>query len=81
MKRLTKKAWFGPKKLIGWGWAPASWEGSAVVIVYLILIFIAIHFLQNAILRKELVLGLTLILILVIILTGDRPGGATWQKK
>jgi len=42
MKRLTNKPWFGPKRLIGWGWAPTSWEGGVVAITYLV--FVALTF-------------------------------------
>lgn len=32
-----KKIWF-VRKAYGWGWAPASWEGWFVLLVYLVLI-------------------------------------------
>jgi hypothetical protein len=45
MKRITKKSWFGPKK-VGWGPAPKSWEGWLVILVWwvsLILILLYLH--------------------------------------
>ena len=33
--RVTKKAWFGPKGLVGWGWNIVSWEGGLVTFLFL----------------------------------------------
>ena len=30
MAVLTKKAWFGPKRYVGWGWTPTRWQGWLV---------------------------------------------------
>lgn len=32
-----KKLWF-KRKLYGWGWTPSSWEGWAVILLYMILV-------------------------------------------
>jgi hypothetical protein len=26
--------WFGPRRWMGWGWTPVSWEGWAVLVVF-----------------------------------------------
>jgi hypothetical protein len=33
--RVTKKAWSGPKGLVGWGWNIVSWEGGLVTLLFL----------------------------------------------
>ena len=30
---MGEKPWFGPKRWLGWGWAPCSWEGWLVAVV------------------------------------------------
>ncbi len=37
-----RKAWFKPKKF-GWGWAPISWEGWLVTIVFVFLLIMAAY--------------------------------------
>ena len=41
MPRATKKAWFGPKRVIGRGWSPYSWEGWLVQVAFLVLLIAA----------------------------------------
>ena len=68
--RVTKKAWFGPKRLIGWGWSIASWEGRLVTAVVLGLA-LAAHFVWHSIVA---VVALLILYGVVILLTGDPPG-------
>ncbi len=46
MKRITKKSWFGPKK-VGYGPAPKSGEGWIVTIVWLASIIITLLYLHS----------------------------------
>jgi len=83
MNRM-KKLWF-KRKLYGWGWQPASWEGWLVLWLFLVVI------LGNVLLRYDLdtepqkndvlrmvaeTFGLVFFLILVYVRTGERP---RWQ--
>ncbi len=38
MKTPSQKLWF-KRKLYGWGWTPATWQGWVVVLVYIVFIF------------------------------------------
>ena len=46
MKRITKKRWFGPKK-VGWGPAPKSWEGWLVIFAWWAYIVFTIYYLHR----------------------------------
>lgn len=46
MKRITKKRWFGPKK-IGYGPGPKSREGWIVTIVWLVSLIITLLYLHT----------------------------------
>ena len=47
--RVTKKAWFGPKRYLGWGWTPTSWEGWLVIGVFVVLFLPTVIVLQGAV--------------------------------
>ncbi len=32
---ITSRPWFGPKKYLGWGWTPITWEGWLTTAVFL----------------------------------------------
>jgi hypothetical protein len=71
--RATTKPWFGPKRYLGWGWAIQSWEGLLTTAVFAVLMVIGSVFLG----RSRWV-GLPLLLLaygVVVLLTGDPPGG------
>jgi hypothetical protein len=34
------KPWFGPRSWFGWGWTPMSWEGWAVLGVFLVAVLV-----------------------------------------
>jgi hypothetical protein len=70
--RVTKKAWFGPKGLVGWGWNIVSWEGGLVTFLFLGLMVAYAVMLQGGS-RIPVVVFLVLYLV-VIVLTGDPPG-------
>ncbi len=75
MRRITRKAWFGPKRYFGWGWTITSWEGLAVVLVYAGLLVANFKVLGYSGISSLGVMVLTLLLVLVAFITGDPPGG------
>ena len=71
--RVTSKPWFGPKRYLGWGWTPVSWEGWTAIGVFLALFLPAVIVLQGA----EKVIAVVVLLgalLAVCVLTGDPPG-------
>ena len=38
MPRLVEKPWFGPRRVPGWGWTPVTWQGWAVIAVFIVAI-------------------------------------------
>ena len=70
---ITKKAWFGPMKGVGWGWSPVSREGWAVIAVF-IAITLGAHFIFGVPGAMLVTLGVLPVLILVCCLTGCKPG-------
>lgn len=74
MPRVTSKAWFGPKKYLGWGWAPSSWEGWAATALFVVLAIAALSALSGAAKYIAFVAVLAVFGV-VLVLTGDPPGG------
>lgn len=68
--RVTKKAWFGPKRVIGWGWSVASWEGRVATAAFLGLI-VASRLVWHSTLAA---VALLILFVVVVLLTGDPPG-------
>lgn len=72
MDRVTKTAWFGPKRW-GWGWSPASWQGWVVTAA-----FAGVSQLLKRRLppRRATLASLVLVAAFfgVLVLTGDPPG-------
>ena len=83
MKHEDATFWF-PAKSYGWGWGlPVKWQGWAVLGVYFLLLFLGIKLLhaQGNIDGFFLYLGvLTVALIAVIAVKGERPLGWRWGK-
>ena len=70
--RVTKTAWFGPKKYVGWGWRITSWQGWAATAV-----FFALLILTAATLHQDAPIPILVLVIaygVVVLLTGDPPG-------
>lgn len=68
---MTRTPWFGPKRHLGWGWAPCSWQGWLATAVFLgALVPLAV--LPR---RPWLVAVLVVAYGVVIVATGDPPGG------
>jgi hypothetical protein len=77
--RLTKTAWFGPKRWLGWGWAIRSWRGALTTGVFVAL-NVTITFWRptpGSPVRSLVAAHLTLaaLFLTVVVLTGDPPGG------
>lgn len=71
--RLTTKAWFGPKRHLGWGSIPTSWEGYGATVVFLALSRRMALRQRSSVIPTLLLLG---VFFLVVLLTGDPPGGS-----
>jgi hypothetical protein len=71
--RVTKKPWFGPKRTLGWGWSPSSWEGWLAMGVFVVLVL-------GSVLLWPGVPGVVAVVVLIgallalCLLTGDPPG-------
>jgi len=74
VRRLTKRAWFGPPRY-GWGWRPRSWQGVAVSAVLLVALAADVHFVGRGPLRYVGVGAILLAWLVVMLVTGDSPGG------
>ncbi len=72
--RLTKKPWFGPKRQVGWGWSVTSWEGRLAAAVFFVLAIAAALTLHGSA-RVASLVGLLVVFGVVVLLTGDPPGG------
>lgn len=71
--RVTSKPWFGPKRDLGWGWRVVSWEGRLASAVF-ILLMVGSAMVGGS--WRPLLMAVLLVLFLVIVLlTGDPPGG------
>lgn len=76
--RLTTKAWFGPKRHLGWGWSPTSWEGYAATVVFLALSRRMALRQRSSVIPTLVLLG---VFFLVVLLTGDPPGGVAARAR
>jgi hypothetical protein len=80
MIRVTKNAWFGPKKYVGWGWSPRAWQGWAVTAAFVILVVASLTVFSNS--ARYISLAVLIVaLLLVTVLTGDPPGGPTSKNQ
>ena len=72
MARVTKTAWFGPKRW-GWGWTPASWQGWMVTLAFGVIGQV----LQNRLPPRRAMVATAVMVAAfmgVVVLTGDSPG-------
>ncbi len=80
---MKRPLWF-KRKVYGWGWTPSTWQGWAILGIYtgaVITIFRDIdetsHSASDTLINLFLpVLGMTLALIAITYLTGEKP---RWQ--
>jgi hypothetical protein len=84
MTRNNSDIWF-PAKKYGWGWGlPCAWQGWAVTLVYLGLVFAAINFINpdvNEILCISVIVGLSLLFCLVCWWKGEKPAWRWGDRK
>ena len=74
MPRLTKEPWFGPKKYVGWGWAPASWQGWIATALMVGLVIVTVWFFRAP--WGFVAAAVVVVLFLTLAsLTGTPPGG------
>lgn len=80
------KIWF-KRKTYGWGWTPATWEGWAVLVAYLVIIFSLALAVEG---QSEREFGLffllpgiivTILLIRICYKTGESPRWQWGEKK
>jgi hypothetical protein len=74
--------WF-KRKLYGWGWVPATWQGWSVIVAYVMSILALAFTVDNNLSMQEVILPfvlpallLTLLLILICYKKGEKP---RWQ--
>ncbi len=65
--------WFGPKT-VGWGWTPVTWQGWALTVVF-IAATLALSTIPGIRYRLAIIVGLVVVFIAVVALTGTKPGG------
>lgn len=80
MRRLTRRPWFGPRRLLGWGWSPVSWQGWMVVGLFVVGIACAAVFLHSIVLILAVEALLIVALLVICLLTGTPPT-ATWRNE
>jgi hypothetical protein len=78
MARLTRTAWFGPKRHAGWGWTPTSWLGWAVTAVWTLAVVagtVALVAADQFVWMVVFWVVTFLVYGLIVVITGDPPGG------
>ncbi len=86
MKDNPERYWF-KRKIWGWGWTPATWQGWSVTLVYIVLISVLLLSREEAIAGNPdsgsnfLVLGLPIIVLTAVFIyiafkKGEKP---KWQ--
>ena len=73
--RVTRKAWFGSKRMLGRGWSPTSREGWLVTAGFIVLTLASVIIRQGtgAMICVPVLIGL---LLVIVLLTGDPPGAS-----
>jgi hypothetical protein len=68
---LSRRPWFGPKRLVGWGWSPSSWQGWFVTGLFVAAVALAAAAYPH---HRWAIVLLVVVYLLVVVLTGDPPG-------
>lgn len=83
LKDNPNQFWF-KRKLYGWGWTPATWQGWMIMGAYLLLVICLALAYEGTVATREsefslvfLVIFLTILFIRICIKTGEKP---TWQR-
>ncbi len=77
MPPLVKEPWFCPRRLPGYGWAPVTWQGWLVTIVFVVAIFACAFLLPGVAPKVGAEIVLIALLLAVCLVTGTRPGSGT----
>jgi hypothetical protein len=82
---MINKIWFKAKKY-GWGWYPCTWEGWAVILIYLLIFSVLVYIFETNIEKFLIpylvsVFALTGILIYISYKKGEKPGWRWGNKK
>jgi hypothetical protein len=72
---MKNNLWF-KRKTYGYGWTPTTWQGWAVIVVWLISFYLVITGINSELVKLVSILILTGILIFVSYKKGERP---RWQ--
>jgi hypothetical protein len=72
------RPWFGPKRHIGWGWRPVSWQGWTVTAIFLASAVTAVHHFGRTTAGALGVGGCLLAYFAVICITRAKPGGPSF---
>lgn len=76
---MKNNLWF-KRKAYGYGWTPTTWQGWAVIIVWLISFYLVITGVNSELIKLLSILILTGILIFVSYKKGEKPKWQ-WGKK
>ena len=76
MNKNTPTNWF-KRKVFGWGWVPATWQGWSILIGYMALVTVVAELSSlSDIFKLGIIIFLTLLLILISYKKGEAP---RWQ--
>jgi hypothetical protein len=78
--RVTKTAWFGPKRVAGWGWVPYSWQGWAVTVGLIAALIGTNALFHGTTARLVVSAGVIIAFVLIAFVTGDPPGGPSQDR-
>ena len=72
---ITRYPWFGPKKHLGWGWTPITWEGWLVTLLFCVAARGVFVLLGPGLAGTAGLILCIVALIATCFLTGTKPGG------
>ena len=72
---LRARHGLGRRKYIGWGWRITSWEGLLITAIFALLLVSSIVIWRDS--RLFPIAVLVVLYVVVVLLTGDPPGGPT----
>jgi hypothetical protein len=72
--RMGTKLWFGPRRSLNWGWSPVSWEGWAVTLGTVALIFVGVER-GPTLFTVAVLVGGPVVMVAAALLKGTSPGG------
>jgi uncharacterized membrane protein YhaH (DUF805 family) len=73
---MNKKMWF-KRKLYGWGWTPATWEGWLIILLWIIILVSLVQTMDHEWFKNIIfIIIMTSILIFICYKKGEKP---KWQ--